>query len=88
MDPIQPRKETEAELESFRQQWRAEVSAKARQAQGRKQLGGPSISQRDRRKSAIAQTKGATVKRQEQHAEPEEIEPKVYHDLPDKEREL
>lgn len=82
--PPNPAAETEAELEAFRQRWREEVEA--------------------RNKKSTPSTKKAYEKIQRQRGAPppahatnvpsssrtynEEIEPKAYHDLPDKEQQL
>ncbi|TKA80217.1 hypothetical protein B0A55_04160 [Friedmanniomyces simplex] len=81
---------TEAELEAFRQRWREEVSARNKR---------PDVAERtphavpaeQRRKPAqplppIAEA--STARRKDAIDYSEEVEPKVYHDLPDKEEQL
>lgn len=81
-------KETEAELESFRKKWREEVTARARQTQHAGPSQQASVATRpDRRKSNMHLPKPAAGRRDMMEGS-EEIEPKAYHDLPDKEAEL
>jgi len=79
-------KNTEAELESFRRQWQEEVSARARQTQ--KSVVSPAAPsstspERSRRTGPPAKTAEKRIDPRD-----EEVEPRVYHDLPDKEAEL
>jgi F-box protein 9 len=76
---------TESELEKFRQQWREEVSA--RRSQGaknpeQKHPAQPSSSQAGGKVKAPAPT---ARRRSAQFDESEEVEPKTYHDLKEKE---
>lgn len=81
-------RETEAELESFRQQWKAEVSARSRQPQN-------ASSRQDSRSGPTTEPSNDNVPRPKPAARrininegAEEIEPRAYHDLPDKEVEM
>lgn len=81
--------DAEAELERFREQWRAEVARN-------KRTDGPSNSTTEeskpqRRKDApsTAPTTGpSTARRKDLDKFSEDVEPKAYHDLPDREEEL
>ena len=79
---------TEAELERFRQQWREEVNERNRKSndpgtggtrESKKQREGPSTHSISR----AAGPSGAVAKRIADYSE--EVEPRAYHDLPDKE---
>ena len=78
--------ETEAELEAFRQQWRDEVSAKNKRVDETK-----AQRQHDhnaqRRKDTVPAGPSLVSRRQEKDYS-EEVEPRTYHDLPDKEEQL
>lgn len=84
-----PQAGTEAELENFRRQWREEVSAR------NKKPGKPSKEHHEQPKqqkqkndvtnpSIIAGS--STSRRKDDYSE--ELEPRTYHDLPDKEEQL
>lgn len=81
--------ETQAELEVFRQQWRDEVIARNRREDDNKDLreshrrrdNVPLLSSSDAGPSTTARQKEATDYS-------EEVEPRTYHDLPDKEEQL
>ncbi|KAI7362093.1 hypothetical protein KC354_g7564 [Hortaea werneckii] len=88
----------EAELEAFRQRWREEVQARNRQPAPHPQ---PQSSQsqperREQRKthhvaqpaSVVAPGPSSSARRREVIDYSEEVEPKTYHDLPDKEEQL
>ena len=88
----------EAELEAFRQRWREEVQARNRQPAPHPQ---PQSSQsqperREQRKthhvaqpaSVVAPGPSSSTRRREVTDYSEEVEPKTYHDLPDKEEQL
>ncbi|KAK0795630.1 hypothetical protein LTR75_010456 [Friedmanniomyces endolithicus] len=88
MDNAAP--ETEAELEAFRQRWRDEVSARNKR---------PDVTERpshvvpaeQRRKAAPtlpSVPEASAARRKDATDYSEEIEPRVYHDLPDKEEQL
>ncbi|KAK0289061.1 hypothetical protein LTR35_000436 [Friedmanniomyces endolithicus] len=88
MDNTAP--ETEAELEAFRQRWRDEVSARNKR---------PNLAERpshvvlaeQRRKPAPtlpSAPEASTARRKDATDYSEEIESRVYHDLPDKEEQL
>lgn len=78
--------ETEAELETFRQQWRDEVTARNKQPQGT--LGRAQDEPNGQRGNNVAAAGPSTARRKEAADYSEEIEPKAYHDLPDKEEQL
>ncbi|KAI7284035.1 hypothetical protein KC345_g2572 [Hortaea werneckii] len=84
----------EAELEAFRQRWREEVQARNRHPQPPS-----SQSQPDRREqqklhhvaqpsSVVAPGPSSSTRRRDVTDYSEEVEPKTYHDLPDKEEQL
>lgn len=82
--------ETEAELEAFRKRWRDEVSARSK----RPESAGRSArivatEQRPKPAAALASiSENSTARRKDMIDYSEEVEPKVYHDLPDKEAQL
>jgi F-box protein 9 len=80
--------ETEAELEAFRRQWREEVLArnkKSGDSSAKPQDDVRNIKSRpDAARSNVAGT--STARRKEDYSEA--IEPRTYHDLPDKEEQL
>ncbi|KJX93116.1 f-box domain-containing protein [Zymoseptoria brevis] len=80
--------ETEAELEAFRQQWRQEVLArnkKSGESSAKAQDAGSNT--KTRQESSRLNVIGAsTARRREDYSEA--IEPRTYHDLPDKEEQL
>lgn len=84
-----PAPSTEAELEAFRQKWRDEVSARNKKPgePARRDAGQP---KKERQKSDAAKPTAlagpSTARRREDYSE--ELEPKAYHDLPDKEEQL
>jgi len=82
---MNPPQDTEAELESFRRKWQEEVSARARQS-----LKGSSSSTVPATTSPERPRRALPPKTTEKRIDPrdEEIEPRAYHDLPDKEAEL
>lgn len=81
-----PSTEAEAELERFREQWRAEVARN-------KRPDGPSITQANEAKpqkrretESLPNTAGPSAARRKDLRDfSEEVEPRAYHDLPDKE---
>ena len=76
---------TEAELERFRQQWRAEV---ARSKRSERTSSGETLKNRaQKRKDAasISVVGQSTARRKDVSDYSEEVEPRAYHDLPDKE---
>jgi len=82
---MNPPQDTEAELESFRRKWQEEVSARARQSQqGSRSSVVPTQTSPERPKKVLPPR--TTEKRIDPRDE--EIEPRAYHDLPDKEAEL
>lgn len=87
---MDPPKETEAELESFRQQWKAEVSARARQQHPAEPSNEHASNTKtlDRRKPSTVPSSKPTPRRININEGAEELEPRAYHDLPDKEEEL
>ncbi|KAK5133042.1 hypothetical protein LTR08_008247 [Meristemomyces frigidus] len=82
--------ETEAELEAFRQRWREEVTARHQRPavsspRGHREHG----EQRREGTAGAAATPGPSTARRKEVADySEELEPKAYHDLPDKEEQL
>jgi len=84
---MEPAKDAEAELESFRKQWREEVSKRARQEHRIIPHASiqPPASSPERHKKAVPPQRPT-----ERRIDPrdEEVEPRGYHDLPDKEAEL
>ncbi|KAK4990632.1 hypothetical protein LTR50_002332 [Elasticomyces elasticus] len=85
---MEPGERTEVELDAFRRQWRQEVSARSKRqepASGGSESSRPAA----RRKSTVPPPVPATViQRREAHAETDEVEPRSYHDLLDKEDDL
>lgn len=82
--------EAEAELEAFRQRWRDEVTARNKRPDGSTAGASSSEPREQRRKDAVqtpASGAGPSTARRKDAAidYSEEIEPKAYHDLPDKE---
>lgn len=77
----------QAELEAFRQQWVEEVSARNRQ-----QASGQNTTTSPRRESKAQRTRPAAASfsktRRKEADYSEELEPRAYHDLPDKEEYL
>ncbi|KAK4960219.1 hypothetical protein LTR10_003112 [Elasticomyces elasticus] len=82
--------ETEAELEAFRQQWRDEVSARNKKPETTAPRIPPvaSSEQRVRHAPPPTTTDVPTARRKDAVEFSEEIEPKAYHDLPDREEQL
>ncbi|KAK3114523.1 hypothetical protein LTR53_007094 [Teratosphaeriaceae sp. CCFEE 6253] len=82
----QVRPETEAELEVFRQRWREEVSARSKQDQSKGSIRQAAAREQNAR---VAQPPslgaGTSTVRRKDVDYSEEVEPKAYHDLPDKE---
>jgi F-box protein 9 len=81
---------TEAELEAFRRQWREEVSARNKKpsesapkphVQPKKER-----QQSDAAKPTTSIAGPSTARRKDEYSE--ELEPRTYHDLPDKELQL
>ena len=84
---MDPPAETAAELESFRQRWREEVTARARQGHNTTRDQNAANTLPDSTQGKAPAPKPAP-RRVDQHQGAEEIEPKAYHDLPDKEAEM
>ncbi|KAI6806988.1 hypothetical protein KC332_g11432 [Hortaea werneckii] len=87
----------EAELEAFRQRWREEVQSRNRPAQTHPSHSSQSQPERrEQRKthhvaqqsSVVAPGPSSSTRRREVTDYSEEVEPKTYHDLPDKEEQL
>lgn len=83
--------EAEAELEAFRRRWRDEVSARSKgpappSSSSRLQSDGPE--QRTAVPSVPSTAGPSTAPRKQATDFSEEVEPKAYHDLPDKEEQL
>ncbi|USW59153.1 Putative F-box only protein FBXO9/FBXO48 [Septoria linicola] len=82
--------ETEAELEAFRQKWREEVSARARQPPAGSSVPAGPVNG-NKQKSAEAGPSTAPVEQAsalQNERFHEEIAPRAYHDLPDKDEAL
>ena len=83
----------EAELEAFRQQWREEVLARNKKPTAASS-GRPQPEQRDQRRRHLPQSSSSagpassTARPRDTTEYSEEVEPKAYHDLPDKEEAL
>ncbi|KAK5172817.1 uncharacterized protein LTR77_002937 [Saxophila tyrrhenica] len=83
MDPATPAPDAEAELQRFREQWRAEVARnKQPEASSSKDA-----SKAQTRQETVPLPTGpsAAARRKDIQDLSEEIEPRAYHDLPDKE---
>ncbi|EGP83469.1 uncharacterized protein MYCGRDRAFT_77140 [Zymoseptoria tritici IPO323] len=80
--------ETEVELEAFRQQWRQEVLARNKKSgESSTKTQDDARNTKSRSEAARSVTVGAsTARRREDYSEA--IEPRTYHDLPDKEEQL
>jgi hypothetical protein len=79
---------TEAELEQFRQQWREEVSARNKKpTNAREAFKAQDNAPRPARQRTIPTASSSTAKRKDIDYS-EELEPRAYHDLPDKEAHL
>jgi len=79
---------TEAELDNFRRQWREEVSARAKPRANRAQE--PQVPARTGESSKAPKKAGIVAGAPPSYAKPlhegwDEIEPRTYHDLPEKE---
>lgn len=85
----EPAPENEAELNAFRQRWREEVQSrnKAPQAQRSPERSRPQQRRRSTVHTRPAAAGPAPVKKLDEF-ESEELPPKPYHDLPDKEEAL
>ena len=80
--------DAEAELERFRDQWRAEVT-RNKQRQGVPPAESSANRPQKKRDVAPQSTAGPSVaRRREVQDLSEEVEPRAYHDLPDKEEAL
>lgn len=81
--------ETEAELETFRRQWREEVSARNKKPNEHTQKP-QNLPKKERQKSDATKPTSlpgpSTARRKDDYSE--ELEPRTYHDLPDKEEQL
>lgn len=73
----------EAELERFREQWRQEVSERNRKAEP-----SPSEVAKPQRRKETAPPPAVSKRARELRDYSEDIEPRAYHDLPDKEEQL
>lgn len=80
-----PAPETEAELEAFRQRWREEVEARNRKATPATKKAYERI---ERQRGAPPPAHATAVVPSSSRTYNEEIEPKAYHDLPNKEEQL
>ena len=87
MDSTAPN--TEAELERFREQWRAEVARSQKVEKVSRSSEEPNKQHRPK-EIALAPTVGpSTARRKDLFAFSDDLEPgEVYHDLPDKEEDL
>ncbi|KAK5122185.1 hypothetical protein LTR16_004146 [Cryomyces antarcticus] len=77
---------TEAELESFRQQWREEVSARSKPKTAATR--GPTTLRREHSARSTAQPPLAAEKLKQASDDVDEVELQSYHDLPDRELDL
>lgn len=80
-----------AELEAFRQQWREEVEARNKKPEAPSSNASVPVRRQQRRQDVSTTTTGgpSTARRREPAIDgSDEIEPKAYHDLPDKEEVL
>jgi F-box protein 9 len=91
----EPVPENAAELEAFRRRWREEVQSRNRDPQGPQGPQEPSSPERlrpqQRRKSTVQArpvASGSAPTKKVDEFENEELAPKPYHDLPDKEEAL
>jgi F-box protein 9 len=85
MDPNEQPNNTEAELESFRQKWREEVTARTKgKAPVQSAKGGPSSSKPRPSKSNAPDASSSSHARQHDAEDEDEVEPHVYHDLGEK----
>ena len=80
--------ETEAELERFREQWRAEVAKNKQPGSSLNVDGNTQGTPRRKDKAASLPLGPSTPRRKDVSDYSEEVEPRAYHDLPDKEQEL
>lgn len=82
--------EAEAELEAFRQRWREEVSSRNKKPEDARRS--TNVGPREQKPRSIAQPSLAagpsTARRKDVTDYADEVEPKGYHDLPDKEEQL
>jgi F-box protein 9 len=79
---------TEAELEQFRQQWREEVSARNKKpTNAREAIKAQDKTPRPAKQRSIPVASSSTAKRKDIDYS-EELEPRAYHDLPDKDAQL
>jgi F-box protein 9 len=79
--------DAEAELAAFRQRWREEVSSRNKASESRATTAqqGPNESKTRHTQSAAGPS---TARRRGEIDYSEEVEPRAYHDLPDKEEQL
>lgn len=81
--------EAEAELERFREQWRAEVARNKQQETSSNDAARSQRPSRRKEQSSSLPLGGPSSGRRKDLADfSEEIEPRAYHDLPDKEQGL
>lgn len=85
-DKAHPAPEPEAELEAFRQRWREEVSARSRTSN--EPLSTTVAYKKLERARGAPAPAHATAGPSKSRNFNEDIEPKAYHDLPDKEEQL
>lgn len=81
MEPSQSN--AEEELERFREQWRQEVSERNKKAES-----GPAEVVRQQRRKDAAPPPAVSKRAKELRDYSEDIEPRAYHDLPDKDEQL
>jgi F-box protein 9 len=81
--------ETEAELEAFRRQWREEVLARNKKSEGSSAKATEDV-RNIKSRPDVGRTAGpaggSTARRKQDYSE--DVEPRTYHDLPDKEEQL
>lgn len=98
-EPTAPAPENEAELEAFRRRWREEVQSRNKQPEDQtsrnrlpEQPTSPERPKQQHRRKSVVQPKqplaGPSTSRKPQHTEDDDVAPKAYHDLPDKDEAL
>lgn len=89
LDNPLPGTEAELELETFRRQWREEVSARNNKQEAKQDEDAPKQRRRSHvAKSDITTAGPSTARRKDKDDYSEELEPRTYHDLPDKDEQL
>ncbi|KAG9562952.1 hypothetical protein KCV04_g16317, partial [Aureobasidium melanogenum] len=86
MSEQDPPKDTDAELEAFRRQWRAEVESRNKQSTSEQPH--PTRHHKPPHPSSSAPKPRPQQHKHDEHDDEEEVHSQVYYDLPDKEAEL